>query len=132
MINRTLKSKPGYILGAEVALLVVGGAVLSLLLPRLSADIELFSRGRQGLFLIAAARAVGAKASVDFPRGSFSDLRSELGFRRWQDASLFSIFVAYERRNDASIAQSLVLDRALLGFRIEGRRADAPAVSLRP
>ena len=37
MINRALKSKPGYILGAEVAFLLVGGVVLSFLIPRLSA-----------------------------------------------------------------------------------------------
>jgi adenylate cyclase len=37
MINRALKSKPSYILGAEVAFLLVGGVVLSLLVPMLSA-----------------------------------------------------------------------------------------------
>jgi len=37
MVDRVLKSKPGYILGAEVMLLFVGGVVLSFLIPRLSA-----------------------------------------------------------------------------------------------
>jgi len=37
MINRTLKKKPAYILGAEVLLLLAGGVVLSLLVPMLSA-----------------------------------------------------------------------------------------------
>ena len=37
IINRALKSKPGYILGAEVMFLLVGGIVLSFLIPRLSA-----------------------------------------------------------------------------------------------
>ncbi len=37
MVNRSLKSKPAYILGAEVAFLFVGGMVLSFLIPRLSA-----------------------------------------------------------------------------------------------
>jgi adenylate cyclase len=38
MINRVLKSKPGYVLGAEAAFLLVGGIVLSFLIPRLSAQ----------------------------------------------------------------------------------------------
>jgi adenylate cyclase len=37
MLNRALKSKPGYILGAEVAFLLVGGVALSILIPGLSA-----------------------------------------------------------------------------------------------
>ena len=37
MVDRVLKSKPGYILGAEVLLLFVGGVMLSFLIPRLSA-----------------------------------------------------------------------------------------------
>jgi adenylate cyclase len=37
MINRAMKSKPGYILGAEVAFLLAGGIAFSLLLPALSA-----------------------------------------------------------------------------------------------
>jgi adenylate cyclase len=49
MLERTMKSRPGYILGAEVALLLAGGVVLSFLLPRLSA-----------LWATAAAMAAGA------------------------------------------------------------------------
>jgi adenylate cyclase len=37
MVDQVLKSRPGYILGAEVLLLFVGGVVLSILIPRLSA-----------------------------------------------------------------------------------------------
>ncbi len=37
ILDRTLKQKPTYMLGAEVVLLLVGGVVLSLLLPRISA-----------------------------------------------------------------------------------------------
>ena len=37
MVNRTLKSKPAYILGAEAAFLLVGGLALSFLIPRFSA-----------------------------------------------------------------------------------------------
>jgi len=37
MVNRVVKSKPAYILGAEVAFLFVGGIALSLLIPTLSA-----------------------------------------------------------------------------------------------
>lgn len=37
MVNRTIKSMPAYILGAEVALLLVGGLALSFLIPMLSA-----------------------------------------------------------------------------------------------
>jgi adenylate cyclase len=36
MLDRTLKEKPSYMLGAEVALIVLGGVALSLLLPFLS------------------------------------------------------------------------------------------------
>jgi adenylate cyclase len=36
MLDRTLKQKPPYMLGAEVALLVIGGVALSLILPFLS------------------------------------------------------------------------------------------------
>ena len=37
ILNESLKSKPGYILAAEVTFLLVGGFALSLLIPRLSA-----------------------------------------------------------------------------------------------
>ena len=37
MVNRSLKSKPAYMLGAEVAFLFVGGLALSFLIPQLSA-----------------------------------------------------------------------------------------------
>ena len=37
MLNRTLKSRPGYILGADVAILLFAGVLLSFLLPRFSA-----------------------------------------------------------------------------------------------
>ena len=89
-------------------------------------------RDQRGLYFAADIRAVGADASLAFPRESFVDVRVESGLRRFQRASEFALFVAYEHRNDALISESLVTDRALFGFRIRGRRGADAANAVKP
>jgi hypothetical protein len=94
---------------------------------RFSGDIDVLRKEKRALFLLLDARHIGAAASASFPRDGFTDFRAELGFRRFQEASQFALFVAYEHRNDALIPRALVIDRALFGFRIRGQRRDVPA-----
>ena len=94
---------------------------------RASGDIDLIRKGRRALFLLADVRHVGAAATPAFPRDQLTDVRVEAGFRYWQDSSHFSLFVAYERRNDALIERALVRSRALFGFRIRGFRTAEPS-----
>ena len=95
---------------------------------RASADIDLVRKGNRGLFLLADVRHVGAAATPEFPRSQLTDVRAEAGFRYWQDTSQFSLFVAYERRNDVLVDRALLRTRALFGFRIRGPQAPTPAI----
>ncbi len=95
---------------------------------RISGDIDVVRKDNRGLFLLADVRHVGADPSPDFPRDQLTDIRAELGFRRWAETSQFSLFVAYERRSDALIPKALVTRRALFGFRIRGQRRSSPAI----
>ena len=95
---------------------------------RAAIDIDVVRKESQALFVLADARFVGANPSPGFPRSSFADFRAEAGFRRFQTSSQFALFVAYEHRNDAAIPRSLVIDRALFGFRIRGQRRSSPAI----
>jgi hypothetical protein len=95
---------------------------------RLSGDIDLLGKNDRALFVLADVRHVGAAATPDFPRDQLTDLRAEVGFRRWQEQSHMDLFVAYERRNDALITRALVASRALIGFRIRGQRRSGPAI----
>ena len=95
---------------------------------RAAIDIDVVRKESQALFVLADVRFVGANPSPGFPRSSFADFRAEAGFRRFQTSSQFALFVAYEHRNDAVIPRSLVIDRALFGFRIRGQRRSSPAI----
>ena len=95
---------------------------------RLSADIDLVERNGQALFLLADARRVGAASTSAYPRGAFTDFRAEVGYRRGRENTKFSLFVAYDRRNDARIESLLVISRALVGFRIRGERRSTPSI----
>ena len=94
---------------------------------RISADVDIVRRDSKSLFLLADARRVGAVESNDYPRGTFTDFRGEMGFRYVRESTQFSLFVAYDHRNDALIAKPLVIDRALIGFRIRGERRRIPS-----
>jgi hypothetical protein len=95
---------------------------------RVSGDLDLTRKGKKALFVLADIRHVGAVATAEFPRDSLTDVRVEAGFRQWEEARQFALFVAYEHRNDALIPRALVIDRAVFGFRIRGQRREAPAV----
>jgi hypothetical protein len=95
---------------------------------RTAMDIDVVTRDRKGLFALVDLRYVSARPSPDFARGSFTDVRMEAGVRRFQASSQFALFVAYEHRNDARIQSSLVIDRALFGFRIRSERRSSPAM----
>ena len=94
---------------------------------RVSADIDVVRHGNRALFFVVDFRRVGATATVGYPRDSLNDLRSEIGFRRWQDKAQFALFVAYEHRGDAAITSPLVTSRALFGFRMRGQKYPSPA-----
>ena len=67
MLDRKLKQKPPYVLGAEVILLVVGGVVLSILIPMLSA-LWATAATALGLVLIVAFNvAVWTQADLVLP-----------------------------------------------------------------
>lgn len=95
---------------------------------RISADIDVVGRENKALFLLGDVRHVGADPSIDFPRDQLTDIRAEIGFRRFSEDAQFALFVAYERRNDALIPEALVTSRALFGFRIRGQRRSSPAI----
>ncbi len=95
---------------------------------RLSADIDVVRKNNLALFVLADVRHVGAAATPDSPRDQLTDVRAETGFRRWQEKSLFDLFVAYEHRNDALIPRALARDRALFGFRLRGSTRSTPAI----
>jgi hypothetical protein len=95
---------------------------------RISGDIDVVRRANRALFLLADVRHVGADASQDFPRDQLTDVRAEVGFRRWAEGTQFSLFVGYERRGDALIPRALVTRRALFGFRIRAERRPSPAI----
>ena len=95
---------------------------------RASADIDLVRNGNRAWFVLGDVRLVGAEASPAFPRDRLTDLRAEVGFRRWAETSQFALFAAYERRSDALIPTALVSRRGLFGFRIRGQRRPAPAI----
>ena len=94
---------------------------------RMTADIDIVRKGEKSLFFLADGRRVGAVPSTGYSRGSFTDFRGELGFRFARESRRFSLFVAYDHRNDARIQGPLVIDRALFGFRIRGERRDIPS-----
>ena len=108
MINRALKSKPGYILGAEVAFLLVGGVVLSFLLPRLSAlwataaalagatsiagfNLLVWTEADTVLPLAAAILMAAAIYTMNMAYGYFVETRSKRQF-----AELFGQYVPPE------------------------------------
>ncbi len=95
---------------------------------RAAIDIDVARKEESAMFVLADVRYVGATPSAGFPRGSFADFRAEAGYRRFQNSSQFALFAAYEHRNDARISTSLVIDRALFGFRIRGQRRSSPAI----
>lgn len=76
-------------------------------------------RGRRaGGYAIAAARAVTAERSPEFPRDGFVDLSIEAGARFHREARSLSLFAAFERRHDVFVDRPGERDRALLGFRV--------------
>ena len=90
---------------------------------RLSGDIDLGRDARKTVpFLLVDIRRVGANPTPEFPRDQLTDLRAELGLRRFQESSQAAVFIAYEHRSDALIPRALVINRALFGFRIRGER----------
>lgn len=93
---------------------------------RAAMDIDVVKKGNHGFFVLADVRYVDADPSPGFPRSSFADFRGEAGYRHVQGSSQFALFAAYEHRNDALIQTSLVIDRALFGFRIRGQRRSSP------
>jgi hypothetical protein len=112
---------------ASVAVATLASAVEYNWEARASADIDLIRKGARALFVLADVRHVGAAETPDFARDSLTDVRAEGGFRHWEGTRQFALFVAYEHRNDALIPRSLVIDRALFGFRIRGQRRESPA-----
>lgn len=99
---------------------------------RAALDIDLVKRESKGLFVLADVRYVNADPSPGFARGSFADFRGEAGYRRFGGSTEFALFAAYEHRNDALIPRSLVIDRALFGFRIRAQRRPTPPILALP
>jgi adenylate cyclase len=97
MLNGQLKSKPGYIVGAEVALVLLAGCALSVLLPLLSAlwatvaagsaigllvalDVLLWTRADTVLPLAASLLMAAAVYTLNMAYGYFVETRSKRAF----------------------------------------------------
>ena len=97
MLDRDLKQKPPYMLGAEVVLLVIGGAVLAVLIPMLSAlwatvaagvgfilivtvDLAVWQRGGLVLPLAASILMTAALYTMNMAYGYFVESRSKRQF----------------------------------------------------
>jgi hypothetical protein len=75
-------------------------------------------RGRRAAgYAAAAARAVTAERSPEFPRDGFVDLSIEAGARFRREARALNVFAAFERRHDVFVDRPGERDRALVGFR---------------
>ncbi|MGA7984772.1 MAG: adenylate/guanylate cyclase domain-containing protein [Burkholderiales bacterium] len=97
MIDREIKQKPPYMLGAEVVLLVLGGAVLSVLIPMLSAlwataatllaaalisslDVAIWMQANMVLPLASALLMTVALYTMNMAYGYFVESRSKRQF----------------------------------------------------
>jgi len=97
MLDQVMKQKPSYILGAEVLLLVIGGVVLSVLIPMLSAlwatiaavaglglvsalDIGLWSQAGTILPLAASVLMMVTLYTMNMAYGYFVEARSKRQF----------------------------------------------------
>jgi adenylate cyclase len=97
MIDREIKQKPPYMLGAEVVLLVLGGAVLSVLIPMLSAlwataatllaaaliaslDVAIWMQANMVLPLAASLLMIAALYTMNMAYGYFVESRSKRQF----------------------------------------------------
>jgi adenylate cyclase len=67
MLDRNLKQKPPFVLGAEVILLVIGGAALALLIPMLSALWATVAAAIGMLMIVAFNLAVWMQADMVLP-----------------------------------------------------------------
>src|SRR5207249_3188649 len=67
MLDRDLKQKPPYMLGAEVVLLVIGGAVLAVLIPMLSALWATVAAGVGFILIVAVDLAVWQRGGLVLP-----------------------------------------------------------------
>ncbi|HKC31125.1 MAG TPA: adenylate/guanylate cyclase domain-containing protein [Burkholderiales bacterium] len=67
MLDRDLKQKPPYMLGAEVVLLVIGGAVLAVLIPMLSALWATVAAGVGFILIVAVDLAVWQQGALVLP-----------------------------------------------------------------
>ena len=85
MLDRKLKQKPPYVLGAEVILLVIGGVALSMLIPMLSA------------LWATAATAIGLLLIVAFNVGVWmqADMVLPLATSLLMTATLYTMNMAY-------------------------------------
>ena len=70
------------------------------------------------LYVSGDVRYVTVAPDPAFPRGSFADLRVEVGGRWPRGGSALVLYAALERRNDVLLLAPLVKNRLLLGFRI--------------
>jgi adenylate cyclase len=97
MIDREIKQKPPYMLGAEVVLLVLGGAVLSVLIPMLSAlwataatllaatlisslDVAIWMQANMVLPLAGSLLMIAALYTMNMAYGYFVESRSKRQF----------------------------------------------------
>ncbi|MGE5639710.1 MAG: CHASE2 domain-containing protein [Clostridia bacterium] len=97
MLDRTVKQKPPFMLGAEVTLLVVGGVVLSLIIPMLSAlwatvaaliglvlvvalNLGVWAKGDMVLPLATSVLMTGAIYVMNMAYGYFVESRSKRQF----------------------------------------------------
>ena len=97
MLDRNLKAKPPFMLGAEVVLLVIGGLVLALLIPMFSAawataatfiglvlivglNIVVWNSGGMVLPLAASVLMTGALYTMNMAYGYFVESRSKRQF----------------------------------------------------
>jgi adenylate cyclase len=97
MLDKTLKEKPPFMLGAEVILLVIGGVTLSILIPMLSAlwatvaaivgigsivglNVAVWSKGDMVLPLATSVLMTGALYVMNMAYGYFVESRSKRQF----------------------------------------------------
>ena len=97
MLDKTLKEKPPFMLGAEVILLIIGGVTLSILIPMLSAlwataaaivgigsmvglNVAVWSKGDMVLPLATSVLMTGALYEMNMAYGYFVESRSKRQF----------------------------------------------------
>ena len=97
MLDKTLKEKPPFMLGAEVILLIIGGVTLSILIPMLSAlwataaaivgigsmvglNVAVWSKGDMVLPLATSVLMTGALYVMNMAYGYFVESRSKRQF----------------------------------------------------